>query len=116
HIHAAYPARVTAHWPDLALTEARCLARARDHDDVVVAARLADSDQLVVVPDIDGDDPVGLDRGVVGQEIRLLHHSLPGGKHQVLTLGEVPSREHRLDPLSLAQGEHIYERAAARSA
>ncbi len=85
---------------------------AGDHDDLVVSVHGAHGEQLVVVADVDRDDAVGLDRGVVGEQLGLLDGAVAGGEHEVLGLGEVARGEHRLDALALAQGQDVDERAA----
>jgi len=47
--------RVATRRPDVALVEADTLSEAAHHDDVVVAARVADGDELVALADVDGD-------------------------------------------------------------
>src|SRR3954465_10994104 len=74
------------------------------------------SGPLVVVADGDRDDAVGLDRGVVGEELGLLDLALARREHEVLALGEVACREHRLHALALAQRQDVHERAALRRA
>ena len=113
-VHAAHAARVAAHRPRLRLVEASRLTGVRDHDDVVVAVGAAHGDELVVVADVDRDDAVGLDRRVVGQELRLLDLTLAGGEHEVLALGEVTRRQHRADELALAERQHVDERTTLR--
>ena len=71
----------------------------------------ADGQQLVVVADVDRDDPVGFDRRVVGLQLGLLDGAVAGREHEVLRLGEVARRDDRLDALALAQRQDVDERA-----
>ena len=71
------------------LGEADRQAGLRDHDDLVVRVDRAHGEQLVVVADVDRDDPVGFDRRVVGEELRLLDRAALRREDEVLRLGEV---------------------------
>jgi len=70
-------------------------------------------DQLVVVADVDRDNPVGLDRRVVRLERSLLDLALAGREHEVLAL--VEGRESRAPTATrspLAQRQQVDERGA----
>ena len=64
-LHARDARRVAAHRARLLSVEADGLTHPRDHEDVVALAREPDADQLVVLAQLDRDDPVGLQRRVV---------------------------------------------------
>ena len=115
-VHAAHAAGAAAHRPGVALAEADGEAGMRDHQDLVVRVDPADRDELVVLADVDRDDPVGLDRRVVERELGLLDDAVAGPERQVRRLGEVARREHGLDALVLAQRQHVAEVAALRRA
>ena len=111
-VHAAHAGGVAPHRAHVGLGEAHGQAGARDHDDLVVGVDRAHGEQLVVVADVDRDDAVGFDRRVVGEQLGLLDGAVARGEHEVLGLGEVARGDHRLDPLALAQRQHVDERAA----
>src|SRR5918998_1231229 len=96
-----------AHGPRVALLKADALAVAAHHDDVGAVRDLAHGDQLVVVGEVDRDDPVCLKRRVVLQEVRLLDDAVPGGKEQVLGLVELLGGDDGLDPLPLREREQV---------
>src|SRR5205807_9750979 len=64
-VHAAHAGGVAAHRARVGLGEAHGEAGAGDHDDLVVGVHRPHGEQLVVVADLDRDDPVGFDRRVV---------------------------------------------------
>ena len=74
------------------------------------------ADQLVVLAHLDRDDPVRLERRVVGGELRLLDHALPRREDEVLRLLEVARRDHGAHVLVLPEGEQVHDRAALRLA
>src|SRR5918997_2668698 len=96
-----------AHGPRVALGEADALAVAAHHDDVGAVRDLAHGDQLVVVGEVDRDDPVRLERRVVLQEVRLLDDAVAGGEEQVLGLVELLGGDDGLDPLPLREREQV---------
>ena len=71
-VHAAHAGRVAAHRARVGLGEAHRQPGLGDHDDLVVGVDGPHGEQLVVVADVDRDDPVGFDRRVVGRELGLL--------------------------------------------
>src|SRR5918998_1299216 len=96
-----------AHGPRVALLEADALAVAAHHDDVGAVRDLAHGDQLVVVGEVDRDDPIRLERRVVLQEVRLLDDAVPGGEEQVLGLVELLGGDDGLDPLPRREREQV---------
>jgi hypothetical protein len=67
----AHPANAlggAAHGSRTAFVEADRLSLTRDHEDVVVARRVQDRDELVLVAELDRDDPVRLEIRVVLRE------------------------------------------------
>src|SRR2546421_33052 len=83
------------------------MALARDEHDVVAARRVEHVDESVAVPELDGDDPVGLERRVVLLEARLLDHPVPGCEDEVLRLLELTGRDHRADLLVLRERQEV---------
>ena len=69
-LHAGDARGVAAHRSRLLAVEAHRLTHPRDHEDVVVLARESHADELVVLAQLDRDDPVGLERRVVRAELR----------------------------------------------
>ena len=96
--------------------EADRLAHPRDHQHVVAVAREPHADELVVVAELDRDDPVGLERRVVRGELGLLDHPLPRREHEVLRLREVARGDDRLHVLVLPEREQVDDRAPLRLA
>ena len=74
------------------------------------------ADELVALADVDRDDAVGPQRGVVLAEPRLLDHAVARRLDEVLALGEVARRDDRAHLLALAHRQQVHERAAARLA
>ena len=105
-----------AHRAHVALVEADRLAEPRDHQDVVVAVGEPDADQLVALAHLQRDDPVGLERRVVLEELRLLDHALLRREDEVLRLLVVARRDHGADELVLAERQQVDDRAALRLA
>ena len=114
--HARHARRVPAHRPNVLLVEAHGLAEPRHHQDVVGAVRQSHADQLVALAHLQGDDPVGLQRRVVLEELRLLDHALAGREEQVLRLAVVAGRDHGADRLLLPERQQVDDRAALRLA
>ena len=94
--------------------EANRLAHPRHHEDVVRVAGEADADELVVLAQLDRDDPVRLERRVVGAELGLLDDALARRADEVLGLLEVARGDDGLDVLVLPEREEIDDRAALR--
>ena len=101
------PSGVAAHRADVVLVEADGLAFGGHQDEVVVPRGVPHRHQLVVVGEVDGDDPVGLQRGGVVEEAGLLDDALFGGEHQVLGVGVVLGGDDRLDLLALSQRQEV---------
>src|SRR6185369_17649747 len=89
-VHPFDATGVASHRPHVLLGEAGGVPRVGDHEDVVFARGQPHLDQLVVVADLDRDDAVGADRGVVGEELGFLDQPVGGGEGEVLVLLEVP--------------------------
>ena len=66
HAHAAHAGGIASHRAHVRLREPHREAGARDHDHLVFGIDRAHREQLVVVADVDRDDPVSFDRRVVG--------------------------------------------------
>src|SRR5215211_5966898 len=113
-VHSLDAGGVAAHRAHLGLREAGGVAGLRHQQDVLVPLGEADPDELVAVADLDGDDAVGLDLRVVGDELRLLDHALRGGEDQVLALREVARGLHGHHALALAEGQHVHQGAPLR--
>ena len=102
----------SAHRANVLLREPHRLPETRDHEDVVLAVREPDTDELVVLAHPQGDDPVRLERRVVLEEGRLLDDSLLRREDEVLGLLEVAGRDDGADQLSLPEREQVDDRAA----
>ena len=72
--------------------------------------------ELVVVAELDRDDPVRLERGVVREELGLLDDALPRREDEVLRLLEVSRRDDCAHVLVLAEGQEVHDRASLRLA
>src|SRR5262249_34894696 len=81
-VHAAYAGRVAAHRTRVGVGETHGQSGTRDHDDLVVGVDGPHGEQLVVVADVDRDDPVGFDRRVVGAQLGLLDGPVLGREHE----------------------------------
>src|SRR5262245_36634003 len=114
--HPLHAGGVTAHRPRLLLAEADRLALARDHQDVVLARRMANRDELVAHAHLDRDDPVRLQRRVVGRELGLLHDAVLRREDEVLRLLEVAGLDHGAYLLVLSEREQVLDRPALRLA
>src|SRR5262245_11002783 len=114
--HPLHAGGVTAHRPRLLLAEADRLALARDHQDVVLARRMANRDELVALAHLDRDDPVRLQRRVVGRELGLLHDAVLRREDEVLRLLEVAGLDHGAYLLVLSEREQVLDRPALRLA
>ena len=97
------------------LGEADRHAVAGDLDQLVAPRRGPHLDQLVVGPDVEGDDPV-LARGVVGAEQAPLDDALAGGHDQVLVRLEVAGVDDRRHLLFGRERQEVADRDAARRA
>ena len=113
-LHAGDTGRVAAHRTHLLAVEANRLAHPRHHQHVVAFAREPHADELVVLAELDRDDPVGLERRVVRGELRLLDHPLPRREHEVLRLREVARGDDRLHVLVLPERQQVHDRSALR--
>ncbi len=92
------------------------LAELRHHEDVVVTRRVTDGDELVAVAHLDRDDPVGAERRVVRNKLRLLHDPVLRAKDEVLRLGEVARLHDRAHLFALAERQDVDDRAPLRLA
>src|ERR671931_625291 len=99
--HALDSPGIAAHRASLLLAKANRLALARDHENVVAARRMLNRDELVVIAQLDRDDPVGLEGRVVRRELGLLDRPVLGREDEVLRLLEVPC---------LDDGTHLFTR------
>src|SRR5436190_23928928 len=88
--------------------EANRLALARDEQDVLVAGRVKDADELVVLTEPDRNDPFALERRVVLLEARLLHDAVLRREHEVLRLVEVAGRDDGADLLTLSKRQQVH--------
>jgi len=73
---------------------------------------MPDADELVAVAHLDRDDPVGLQRRVVGRELRLLDDAVLRREQEVLRLLETACLDDRAYVLSLAERQQVDDRAA----
>ena len=111
-LHAGDAGGGPAHRTDVALVKVDRLAETRDHQDVVISVGEPDADQLVALAHLQGDDPVGLERGVVLEELGLLDDAVLGREDEVLRLLVVARRDHGADELVLAERQQVHDRAA----
>ncbi len=112
--HAAHAGRGAAHRPHLFLGEADRLALPAGDQHLLAPVRAQRRDQLVVVAEVDRDDPAA-PRVRVGLEPRLLHHAPPRSeKHEVpRRLLEAAHGQRGAHPLAFRQLERVHERLAA---
>ena len=96
--------------------EANRLALARDEQDVLVAGRVKDADELVVLTEPDRNDPFALERRVVLLEARLLHDAVLRREHEVLRLVEVAGRDDGADLLTLSKRQQVHRGTTLRLA
>src|SRR5215217_5738693 len=108
------PAGGAPHGPRFGLLEADALAVAAYDHDLVAFGGVADGDQLVVIGEVDGDDPIAFQGRVVLQELRLLDDAVPGSKQQVLRLVELLGRQDRGDVLALRERQQVGDVTALR--
>src|SRR5205823_8046705 len=80
--HADHAGRRATHGPHGVLVEADGLAVAADHEDVVLATGLDDTYELVLVLEVDGDEPLTAGLVVLAHE-RLLDLPLLGGEEEI---------------------------------
>ena len=112
-VDALHAAGVAAHRAGVGFAEADRHAVRRGQHHFVARLGDHDVDQLVVFPELDGDD-AALQRPAVGLELGLLHQALARGHHQVVVgLVEVADRAAVGDLLALGQVEQVDDRPAA---
>jgi hypothetical protein len=75
---------------------------------------VTDADELVAVAHLQGNDPVRLERRVVGGELCLLHDAVLRPEEEVLGLLEVARLDHCAHRFALAEREQVDDRAALR--
>ena len=116
HLHSGYTRGGPAHRADVLLVEAHRLSKTRHHQDVVVTISETHADQLVVLAHLERNDPVGLERRVVLEELGLLDHTLLRREDQVLRLLVVTCGDHSAHELVLPEGQQVDDRTALRLA
>src|SRR4051812_45318925 len=87
------------------------LALARDHEDVVLARRVPNADELVALAHLDRDDPVGLERRVVRSKLGLLDDAVLRREDEVLRLLEVARLDDGTHLLVLPERQKVDDRA-----
>jgi hypothetical protein len=112
--HSLDAGGIASHRPHVLLGKANRLPGARDHQHVVVPARVADADELVALAHLDRDDAVGLQRRVVRLELRLLHDTFLRGEDDVLRFLEVARLDDCAHLLALLERQQVDDRAALR--
>src|SRR4029079_12798307 len=108
-----HPGGGPAHLPHIALVESDAHPLPGGEHDVAVRVAHLHVDQLVVLFDVDGADPVG-PHVAVGREQGLLHRSQPGGEDEAAVVGEFAHRHQRRDLLTLLDGDAVDHRLAPR--
>ena len=108
---AAHAGGVAAHGPHVLLVEADGHAVARHLEEVVVARRGHDPDQLVAVAQVDGDEALAA-RLVVLAHRRLLHLALRRGEDQELVGRELAGGDDGRDRLVRRQRHQVDRRRA----
>ena len=103
---ATHAGGVAASRPDFGLIKEDRLAVRRAEDDLLALLDAAHVDQLVILLQVDGNEPVAA-AVVVGTHGRLLDHATLRGKDQILVLREVTSRDDCRGMLSLGQCKHV---------
>ena len=86
--HTTHPSSIAAHSTDSGLVEAYCTTVAVRDEDFAITIGQTDTHQLVIVDEVDGDDPIGT-RTRVSLEEGLLDRTALGAEDEVMRVHEL---------------------------